>query len=1046
MSPRPKAAALLFALSATPTFGAIGEAARPDPVAREVAARFAEGETLVPVVVLLHPEPEREAGPPGFGRAPSTEPLAWREARDRFAASLPEGAVAPRHLYGNVAAFSARVTRAGLDELRRRPEVRAVTLDGRVFPADSGFDIPGQVGTAQIGADLLLSLGVTGTGRSIAVVDSGIDGGHPDFASSAGGSRLLGGWNFVDGSADLSDCGQHGTAVAGVAAGPQGVAPDAGLVALKVFSVRDGCSSAAFSDVMAAVDHAITNRDRFRLDAVNLSLADLRWRSGYCDAEDPAAAALFAKAREAGLAVVVASGNDAKSGALAWPACFSDVTSVGMVYSAAVGATSWGGIASCTDLVTGPDVIPCASNSGTGLSLLAPGVRWVTPKAGGGRLSLFSGTSAAAPAAAGAIVLSRQARVLRDPALAVDLLRSTGVPVLDTRSGRLSPRVDAAAALGAATPQSGPCDEGRDIPDGTLAPLECDLVVSSLVGAVSSVAVSLSIDHPDPTQLVVTLSGPDGATVNLMNRSGRAGYAVREVFGRTSTSGQPLSNFAGRPAAGRWRLQIFDTTAGQKGKLVSWALQIEPEVPRAPSQPPQATVLFPTSVNRPGKFGSFFKTDVRLFNPGPGSADVQILFAPAGRDGTENLRSVSITLPARATRALDDVIGNAFRTFDYGPLFLVAPPQVVAAARIQSTAPGGGSFGLFVPPALPTRAVALGGTPALLALPFRADAYRVNLGLAEVTGAGATAEILVKNARGALRGALDVEVPALSSIQVNGLYDTLGILGEETDRYEVRVVSGAGKVIPFVSGIDNRTNDGVYSGPMRPRPDLLLPAAAHAPGRFGAFFRTDVKLTNPLPRPISVKVSYFPLSGPTFEPRVVGLGPGETLVVPDVLDTLFSPAGDAAGALRLTALDGETVTASSRTYTDAPGGGSYGLAIEPPQGEWEATPGRKMALTFLAGSADVRTNVGFLETSGRDTIARFTLLSPSGETLATRDLGIPARTAIQWNDVFAELDAKPIPDASALVEVLSGGSLAAHAIQLDNRTNDAGFLPAVLLP
>ena len=119
--------------------------------------------------------------------------------------------------------------------LALRQDVVHVGFDRLVRPA-------GQIGTAQIGADRLLGLGVTGRGRSIAIVDSGIDVTHPDLKPQAGSAWP--GWNFADNDGNLADCSGHGTEVAGVIAGPQGLAPDAGLVVLKVFSLRDGCRSA----------------------------------------------------------------------------------------------------------------------------------------------------------------------------------------------------------------------------------------------------------------------------------------------------------------------------------------------------------------------------------------------------------------------------------------------------------------------------------------------------------------------------------------------------------------------------------------------------------------------------------------------------------------------------------------------------------------------------------------------------------------------------------------------------------------------------------
>ncbi|MGH2770063.1 MAG: S8 family serine peptidase [Actinomycetota bacterium] len=84
-----------------------------------------------------------------------------------------------------------------------------------------------------------------GEGVVVAVVDSGVDFGHPDLKGKSAGS-----WNCVGVSDDTQDCrpgGEddvgHGTAVAGVAAamtgngeGIAGVAPDAKIMSVKVLS------------------------------------------------------------------------------------------------------------------------------------------------------------------------------------------------------------------------------------------------------------------------------------------------------------------------------------------------------------------------------------------------------------------------------------------------------------------------------------------------------------------------------------------------------------------------------------------------------------------------------------------------------------------------------------------------------------------------------------------------------------------------------------------------------------------------------------------
>ena len=515
--------------------------------------------------------------------------------------SLPEGFEVTRALSGG-RFLAGWLTPAGLDRLRAEG-VRAIVVDRTVRPA-------GQVGVAQIGADRLQTAGLTGAGRAIGIVDTGIDLYHPDFGAAAdGSSRIAGGWNFADGNGDIYDCSGHGTAVAGVAAGEQGIAPDASIVALKVFGARDGCAGALASDVLSAVEWAVENRDRLRIDVLNLSLADERASPGFCDLEDPVAAEVFARARAEGLPVVAASGNAGYADGLSWPACHSDVVSVGMVYSLGVGATSWEGEAECRDVITGPDVVPCASNSGGALSMLAPGVRWLVPTAGGGRRTAFSGTSAAAPAAAGSLLLARQVRPYRDPLLSVDFLRLTGVPVKDDKNGRASPRVDVGAAYVSTSPFTGDCElakGGTGLPDA----LVCRTETSSLIGTVSSLTLSLSLEHPDLSRVRGTLTAPDGTSVRVFGGLARTGTVLREVIGRTLQSDEPLSLFSGRPAAGEWTLRLEDDAGFAGGRLTSWALVIEPAAPRSGGLHEPMTALLPTVARTAGRHGAFFSTDV----------------------------------------------------------------------------------------------------------------------------------------------------------------------------------------------------------------------------------------------------------------------------------------------------------------------------------------------------------------------------------------------------------------------------------------------------
>jgi len=962
--------------------------------------------------------------------------LVSREETGAGSAALPAGFEVVRTL-SNGRILSGWLSVSGLAALEADGKTGAVVLHRVVRPA-------GQVGTAQIGADRLLAAGVTGAGRTIAIVDTGIDLFHPDFgASASGGSRIVGGWNFADGNADVYDCDGHGTSVAGVAAGAQGIAPQASIVALKVFGARDGCQGALSSDVLAAVDWALERREELGIEVLNLSLADDRVRSGFCDSEDPVSARLFARARSEGLAVVAASGNSGQIASLSWPACHSDVVSVGMVYSAGQGPNSWGGAAECSDPVTGPDVVPCISNGGPALSILAPGVRWVTPTAGGGRRTTFSGTSAASPAAAASLLLSRQFVPFSDPVVSADFLRLTGVPVTSSRTGTTTPRVDAGAAFVSASPFTGPCE--RVPASGTdPAALVCHATITALVGRVSSLSVALSLERPRLAGLTALLTGPDGTTVRLLNRPDLAGTVFREVIGRTVESDEPLSLFAGRPAAGTWSLRLEDGDDPAQSRLTSWALVIEPEAPRAitPSEPPAR--LLPTITRHAGLFGSFFTTDIVLFNPDErAAADVTLSFLPSGQ--SEDIAStVTLSLPPLTTRALDDVVGNAFRTTGFGPVHVAAPQNVVVASRTGTTTAGGGSYGLLVPDVGPEGAFGRLDPSAWLAPVFRPGSSRVNVGFVEVNGAPASVELLVRDGAGSVKGRVSVDLLPFESQQVNDVHRSAGVTATAGDLFEIRVLSGSGRVVTWATAIDNGSNDGFLETASRLRRDAYLPAAARSPGRFGSFFRTDLKLANPWPSPVNVRISYYPSKGDGPFQLILSLGAWETRLFEDVLSSLLGLPEDSAGALRLTVLgNAPGIVASSRTYAEE-GSKTYGLAIGVLENA-EAVAGERIALTFLSSSAGTRTNLGFLETFGIATRVRVTLLDVAGERLAVRELLLERYEAVQWNDVFAEMGAPPRENASALVEVLDGGAVIAHAIRVDNRTNDASLLPGRVL-
>jgi subtilisin family serine protease len=498
-------------------------------------------------------------------------------AQKRLAEAMTPRQLQVRHYYESFSMLAGTATREAAVTLANHPDVAWVSLDKEAHPLQA----TPQSSQVLIRSDRANSLGITGAGQAIAVIDTGVD---YAIASLGGGgfpnAKVIGGTDVSDSDSDPLDCEGHGTEVSGVAAGPKGVAPDAKIVAIKVFSSTDATNAtckdtAFFSDIFTGMDFAVVNKERFGISVINLSLGgafDDSLDHGYCDTDEPDSAHAVDAATAAGIVVVVASGNEAVTNQIDVPACVSSAVSVGAVYADNRSRASWCGDDACTttlcaDQPVTPDGIVCFSNSTSNLSLLGPGAFWTIATKGGSQVS-FSGTSASAPAVAGAVALLRQARPDLTPGGVIGVLRSTGKPIADPRNGVATPRVDILAAVQlAASSFAVSSAPALAIPDGSgLA--TATATISGFTRPIAAVQAWVEIDHPEPEQLRLTLIGPDGAQALLQNLTGISQHPINTIFGR--------GEFTGRQANGTWTLKVEDLVTGATGRIKFFAVTLIP--------------------------------------------------------------------------------------------------------------------------------------------------------------------------------------------------------------------------------------------------------------------------------------------------------------------------------------------------------------------------------------------------------------------------------------------------------------------------------------
>ncbi|ROP42028.1 subtilisin family serine protease [Saccharothrix texasensis] len=139
---------------------------------------------------------------------------------------------------GAVATTAAKASGADWQALLTAPGVAKVWLDGVRRPV-LDHSVP------QIGAPAAWAAGYTGAGVKVGVVDTGVDGGHPDLVGREVAER-----NFTS-DPDATDTIGHGTHVASTIASNstryRGVAPGAQLLDAKVCG-QAGCAESAILD------------------------------------------------------------------------------------------------------------------------------------------------------------------------------------------------------------------------------------------------------------------------------------------------------------------------------------------------------------------------------------------------------------------------------------------------------------------------------------------------------------------------------------------------------------------------------------------------------------------------------------------------------------------------------------------------------------------------------------------------------------------------------------------------------------------------------
>ncbi|MBZ0285120.1 MAG: S8 family serine peptidase [Anaerolineae bacterium] len=419
----------------------------------------AQTEGTIRVVVRLN-VPFQPAGNLISGQAVLAQEQAIQQAQTSLLTTVPGYEPASVVNLRYIPYMSLTIDASGLQALLQSPQVAAIAEEGQ-------FTLFLENSTTLIGANAVWSAGYDGTGKTVAIIDSGVDKSHWFLSGRVVAEACFSTATTIEGTPVFSTCpnGQneqigvgagvpcsmpeclHGTHVAGIAAGRgtdfSGVARNASIIGINVGSrvstILGDSLTIQFSDVAKALEHVYDLRNSFSIASINMSLGTPDVYAGVCDNAD-ASFALVKDAvdtvRSAGIGVIAATGNSGNATGISMPACLSNTISVGAT-SAEPGTQ---------------DRFAAFSNSSSELDLLAPGIS-INSSAPNNAMASLGGTSMAAPHVAGAWAVLKQAAPSASIDTILNALKNTGIPLTDPRNSIVTPRIQVEAAAAALTGQ-----------------------------------------------------------------------------------------------------------------------------------------------------------------------------------------------------------------------------------------------------------------------------------------------------------------------------------------------------------------------------------------------------------------------------------------------------------------------------------------------------------------------------------------------------------------------------------------------------------------
>lgn len=261
---------------------------------------------------------------------------------------------------------------------------------------------------------------------------------------------------------------------------------------------------------------------------------------------------------------------------------------------------------------------------------------------------------------------------------------------------------------------------------------------------------------------------------------------------------------------------------GGNGRIVAYATAVDDasgDATYVPGTRPQAVSGLTVPVVASGLGGSHnthWTSDLRLFNGGGSTVQVELTFRPEITSGGSTVTVTKSVAPGRVL-PLDEIVTDTFgQTGTKGSLTITpegGSATILATSRTYTTGSGAGTYGQFVPAV--ASGFGSGSHATVLHMDKDAD-FRSNIGICEVSGGTVTVRYALKNASGTTLGTKTIQLGPHELLQVDDIFADLGVAPEDNTRVDFFLDAGTGSFTAYGTLVDNTSGDAIY-----------IPAAAY---------------------------------------------------------------------------------------------------------------------------------------------------------------------------------------------------------------------------